>query len=192
MSRERRVLENFLGGRNVVEVEVMVERKSSQGSHLGSAFELAPSLLQATTGHITGTTGHGVGTGICRRAGGRVLATQTSAARVVAVHGIPGTAAADVVDGGGAAHIPFELFVETEDSSFTAAVDVAGTTTAGGESAWGARVQASQGGGARCGSGCSNLGVFEIHNIPRSPTTSVNCSSTSVGDSGMGFHHAVI
>jgi hypothetical protein len=98
--------------------------------HLGGALQLAPALLKTTTGHVTGTISHGSSAGIGSRAGSRVLATQARIAAVVAVYGVTGTTTTDVVDGGSPAHITFEFFVEAEDGTLAAAVDVASTATA--------------------------------------------------------------
>lgn len=105
--------------------------------HLGSgsrALQLAPTLLETAASHIPSTVCDGTRTGIGGRAGGGVLATQTDGiAVVVAIHGVSGTAAADVVDGSSSAHITLEFFVKTEDRTLAAAVDVASTATAGDE-----------------------------------------------------------
>lgn len=115
----------FLEYRNVVEGE---DALAISGS---GSLETTPALLEAAAGHVASPVCHGAGAGIRGRAGGGVLASQTGGdAAVIAVHGVAGSAAADVVDGGGLAHVPFELFVEAEDGALTAAVDVAGTAAA--------------------------------------------------------------
>ena len=97
---------NFFGCRYVVDIDLVRDEKKSvvvKGSHLGSALQLAPTLLKTTTGHVTGTISHGSSAGIGSRAGSRVLATQAGIAAVVAVYGVTGTTTSDVVDGGSAA-----------------------------------------------------------------------------------------
>jgi len=118
-----------------------VETRSVENMHLGSTLQLAPTLLQPTTGHIPRAISHGATAGVGGRAGGGVLATQTGCAVVVAVHGVAGTTTADVVDGGGLAQITFEFFIEAEDGTLAAAVDVAGSAAAGDEGCWDARVE---------------------------------------------------
>lgn len=120
-----------------------VAREVERTMHLGSALQLAPTFLKTTAGHVTGTISHGSSAGIGSRAGSRVLATQAGVAAVVTVHGVSGTATSDVVDGGSLAQITFEFFVEAEDGTFGAAVDVAGTTAAGDEGCWDAGVETS-------------------------------------------------
>lgn len=167
-------------------------RKPESEGCLGSTLELAPALLQTTAGHIASAVCDGTGTGIGGSAGSGVLATQTGAAGVVAVHGVSGTAAADVVDGGGTAHVSLELFVEAEDGALTAAVDIAGTSAARSESCWGTRVEACQRGRAGCCVSLGGLGVLQADDVPASSTASVDCRSTRMRHRGMGFDNAVI
>lgn len=113
--------------------------------HLCGALELAPSLLQASAGHVASTIGHGSGAAVGSGAGRRVLAAETvvAAGVIAAADHVAGATTTDVVDGGGAAEVALKLFVEAEDGALGAGVDVAGTTTASGEGRRGARVKAS-------------------------------------------------
>lgn len=142
-------------------------RRSRKGQmHLGSTLQLAPTLLKTTTGHVTGTISHRSSAGIRSRAGSRVLATQAGIAAVVTVNGITGTTTTDVVDGGSPAQITLEFFVEAEDGTFAAAVDVAGTATTGDEGCWDARVETSERSRTGCAARVGGLGVLQVDDIP--------------------------
>jgi len=113
--------------------------------HLCGALELAPSLLQASAGHVASAVGHGSGAAVGSSAGSGVLAAEAvvAAGVVAATDHVTGTTTTDVVNGGGAAEVALKLLVEAEDGALRAGVDVAGTTTARGEGRRGARVEAS-------------------------------------------------
>lgn len=160
--------------------------------HLGSTLQLAPTLLKTTTGHITGTIRHRSSTGIGSRAGSRILATQAGIAAVIAVNGVTGTTTTDVVDGGSAAQITLEFFVEAEDGTFAAAVDVAGTATAGDEGCWDARVETSERSRTGCAARVGGLGVLQVDDIPGSSSASVDGWAASMGHRRVRFNNAVI
>src|SRR4051812_37588738 len=160
--------------------------------HLGSALELAPALLQTTTSHIASTISDRSGTGVGSCAGSRVLAAQARAARVVAEHGVTSTAAAHVVDGGGAAQVAFELFVEAEDGSLAAAVDVTGTSAASHEGCWGAGVEPGQRRRTGCGMRGSRLGVLEANDVAGTTAAGVDCWAACARYRGVRFNNLVI
>lgn len=111
---------------------------------------------------------------------------------VVAVDHVASSATADVVNGRGAAHFTFELFVETEDGAFAAAVDVAGAATTGSKGGRYARVQTSErrrtGGRARVGGLC----VLQIDDIASASPSRMQSRTASVGDRWMRFNEAVV
>lgn len=160
--------------------------------HLGGTLELAPALLQATAGHVTSAVCDGAGAGVGGRAGGGVLAAQAGTAGVVAVHGVTGTATADVVDGGGAAHVTLELFVEAEDGALAAAVDVAGAATTRHESSRGSGVEAGQRGRTGGSAGLSGLGVLQTDDVSASSTAGVDGRAAGMGNRGVRLNNAVI
>lgn len=160
--------------------------------HLGSTLQLAPTLLETTTGNVTGTISHGTSTGIGSCAGGRVLATEAGIAAVVAVHGVTGTTTSYVVDGGCLAQITFEFFVEAEDGTFAAAVDVAGTTAAGDEGCWDTGVEAGERGGTGCAARVGGLGILQVDDIPASSTAGVDGWAAGMRHRRVRLDNAVI
>jgi hypothetical protein len=167
-------------------------KEFEQRAVLGSTLELAPALLETTAGHVASTVSDGTSAGIGGRAGGRVLATQTGAAGVVTEGCVSGTATADVVDGGSTAQITLELFVEAEDGALTAAVDVAGSTTAGDEGCWCTGVEASQRSRTSRSARIGDLGVLQADDVSASSTASVNRRATRMGYRRMRLNDAVI
>lgn len=111
---------------------------------------------------------------------------------VVAVDHVASSAAADVVNRGGAAHFTLELFIETEDGAFAAAVDVASATTAGSKSGRYARVQTSErrrtGSRARVG----GFGVLQTDDITSASPSRMQSRTAGMGDSWMRFNETVV
>lgn len=160
--------------------------------HLGSALELAPTLLESTASHVTSTVSNRASAGVGSRARSRVLAAEAGAAAVVTEHGVTGTATADVVDGGSAAQVALKLLVETEDGALAAVVDVAGASAACHEGCWGARVEAGQRGWTGCGMRGSRLGVLEANDVARTTTAGVDCWAACARHRGVRFNDLVI
>lgn len=159
---------------------------------LSSTLQLAPTLLEATAGHVASTIGNGSGTAGGVGASRGVLATQAAIAGVVPIHHVAGTATTDVVNWCGAAKIALEFFIEAEHGAFAGAVDVAGATTARGKSRRSARVEACQRGRTCGGARVGSLGILQADDISGSSTAGVNGRSTGMRHRRMRLNNAVI
>lgn len=96
-----------------------------------------------------------------------------------------------MIDGSSTAEVTLKFLIEAEDGTFTAAVDVAGTTAAGSEGRRSARVEARQRGRAGGSSRVGGLGVLEADDIATASTARINSRASGVRHRGVRFDHAV-
>ena len=105
---------------------------------------------------------------------------------------VSSTAATNVVDRGNATQFTFEFFVEAEHGAFTAAVDVASTTTAGFEGLGDIRVQTGEGGRTCRVARIGGLGVLQVDDIACTSASCMDCGTASMGNGRMRFDNVVI
>lgn len=156
--------------------------------------QLAPSSLQATHGLFPSSITDRSSTATGDRTAAREHAIEGigRGVRSVGMDLVSGTAATNVVDGGNATQFTFEFFVEAKHGAFTAAVDVASTTTAGLEGLGDIGVQTGERRRTCRVVRIGGLGVLQVDDIASTSASCMDCGTASMGDGRMRFDNMVI